>query len=71
VARVFDVPPREVMLVAAHHDDLAGARACGLGSAYIERPMEFGPSQPKNVSPRLENDLHAASLTDLADRLGC
>ena len=30
VARVFDVPPARVMLVAAHHDDLAGARACGL-----------------------------------------
>ena len=71
VARVFDVVPREVMLVAAHHDDLAGARACGLGSAYIERPLEFGPSQPKDVSPRPENDLHASSLTDLADRLGC
>jgi len=71
VARVFDVPPREVMLVAAHHDDLAGARACGLGTAYIERPMEFGPSQPKDVSPRAENDLHATSLTDLADRLDC
>jgi 2-haloacid dehalogenase len=71
VARVFDVPPQEVMLVAAHHDDLAGARACGLRTAYIERPLEFGPGQPKDVSPRPENDLHAASLIALADALGC
>ena len=71
VARVFDVAPREVMLVAAHHDDLAGARACGLGSAYIERPLEFGPGLPKDVSPRPDNDLHATSLTCLADKLGC
>jgi 2-haloacid dehalogenase len=71
VARVFDVAPREVMLVAAHHDDLAGARACGLRTAYIERPLEFGPGQPKDVSPRAENDLHAASITKLADMLGC
>jgi 2-haloacid dehalogenase len=71
VARVFDVAPQEVMLIAAHHDDLAGARACGLGTAYIERPLEFGPRQPKDVSPRAENDVHAASLLDLADRLGC
>ena len=42
VAKVFDVAPHEVMLVAAHHDDLAGARACGLRTAYIERPLEFG-----------------------------
>lgn len=69
-AKVFDVAPNEVMLVAAHHDDLAGARACGLRTAYIERPLEFGPNQPKDVSPQPENDLHAISLTALADLLG-
>jgi 2-haloacid dehalogenase len=71
VARVFDAAPHEVMLVAAHHDDLAGARACGLRTAYIERPLEFGASQPKDVSPRPENELHAANLLALADLLGC
>ncbi len=69
--KVFDVAPHEVMLVAAHHDDLAGARACGLRTAYIERPLEFGAGQPKDVSPRPENELHAASLLALADLLGC
>lgn len=57
-------------LVAAHHDDLAGARACGLRTAYIERPHEFGADQPKDVSPQPGNDLHAASLTALAQQLG-
>ena len=71
VARVFDLPPGQVMLVAAHHDDLAGARACGLRTAYVERPLEFGTAHPKDVSPHPDNDLHAASLTDLADKLGC
>lgn len=71
VARVFDVAPRDVMLVAAHHDDLAGARACGLRTAYIERPLESGPGQPKDVSPKAENELHAANLLALADLLGC
>ncbi|KQT14039.1 haloacid dehalogenase type II [Ramlibacter sp. Leaf400] len=70
VAKVFDVEPSQVMLVAAHHDDLAGARRCGLRTAYIERPLEFGAAQPKDVSPRPENDLHCSSLLDLADRLG-
>ena len=59
------------MLVAAHHDDLAGARACGLRTAYIERPLEFGAGQPKDVSPRPGNDLHCARPADLADQLGC
>jgi 2-haloacid dehalogenase len=71
VARVFDVPPARVMLVAAHHDDLAGARKCGLRTAYVERPLEFGAAQPKDVSPRPENDLHSRSLVDLAAQLGC
>ena len=69
VARVFDVPPQRVMLVAAHHDDLAAARACGLRTAYIERPLEFGAAQPKDVSPREGNDLHCSDLAALADLL--
>lgn len=71
VARVFDLPPQKVMLVAAHHDDLAGARACGLRTAYIERPLENGAARPKDVSPRPENDLHNRDLSALADLLGC
>lgn len=71
VADVFDVAPQEVMLCAAHHDDLAAARACGLQTAYIERPLEFGAAQPKDVSPQAGNDLHASSITALADLLGC
>lgn len=71
VARVFDVAPAEVLMVAAHHDDLAAARDCGLQTAYIERPLEFGPDQPKDVSPRPENTLHARDLQALADMLGC
>ncbi len=71
VAKVFDVKPSEVMLCAAHHDDLAAARACGLGTAYIERPFEFGSAQPKDVSPQAGNDLHAKNINHLADLLGC
>ncbi|MCG2592357.1 haloacid dehalogenase type II [Ramlibacter sp. XY19] len=69
VARVFDLRPEEVMLVAAHHDDLEGARACGLRTAYIERPLEFGAAHPKDVSPRPGNDLHCTNLLALADLL--
>lgn len=71
VARVFDLPPAEVMLVAAHQDDLAAARACGLQTAYIERPTEFGAAQPKDISPDCANTLHAKDLLDLAEQLGC
>jgi 2-haloacid dehalogenase len=71
VARIFDVSREEVMMVAAHQDDLDAARACGLKTAYIERPHEFGPTQEKDVAPRPENTLHAKSLVELATLLGC
>ena len=71
VAKTFDVSPDNVMLVAAHHDDLEGARACGLQTAYIERPLEFGARNSKDVSPRAANHLHARDLLDLARQLGC
>ena len=71
VAAVFDVTPSQVMLAAAHHDDLAAARTCGLRTGYIERPMEFGPARPKDVSPRADNTLHARDIGALADLLGC
>lgn len=70
VAETFEVPPEAVMLVAAHHDDLAAARACGLQTAYIERPTEFGADAVKDVSPRADNTLHARDFNDLADALG-
>lgn len=71
VANVFDLQAHEVMLCAAHHDDLAGARACGLRTAYIERPLEFGASRVKDVSPQPGNDLHVRDIQALADALGC
>jgi 2-haloacid dehalogenase len=71
VAAVFDVTPGQVMLAAAHHDDLAAARACGLRTGYIERPREFGPTRPKDVSPHPDNTLHARHIGALAGLLGC
>ena len=71
VAQVFDVTPDEVMLVAAHQDDLAHARAAGLRTAYIERPMEYGPSQKKDVSAHPDNTFHAKDLIELASLLNC
>ena len=71
VAKIFDLAPAAVMLVAAHQDDLAAARACGLQTAYIERPLEFGPTQAKDVAPNAANTLHARDLLDLATQLAC
>ncbi len=69
VARIFDVKPQEVMMVAAHHEDLEAARSYGLKTAYIDRPLEFGANNIKDVSAIPENDFHASSIINLDDQL--
>ena len=72
VADIFDVSPEEVMLVAAHKDDLVAAKACGLKTAFIERPLEFGPKVIRDDLHREGfTDFHAKDLNDLAKQLGC
>ena len=72
VAGIFDVPPEQVMLVAAHKDDLVAANACGLQTAFIERPFEFGPYVLREDLHREEfTNYHAKDLNDLATQLHC
>ena len=66
-ARLLDVEPGELMLVACHPWDLAGARAAGLRTAFVERPLEHGPGSPTRADP--EADVSVASLPELAQRL--
>ena len=51
VAKTFAAEPGQVILAAAHHSDLEAARNCGLETAYIERPFEYGREQPKDIAP--------------------
>ena len=68
-ARLLDVAPGELMMVAAHPSDLRAAAACGLRTAYIDRPTEFGPGGPREAWTAGEFDLEADSLVALAGRL--
>ena len=67
-ARLLGLAPQQVLMVAAHVDDLAAARGCGLRTAYVHRPHELGP---RGVPPATDHaaDLTVTSLTDLAARL--
>lgn len=71
VADVFGLRPEQTMLVATHKDDLAGARACGLATAFVERPLECGAGAAKDDARGHPFDLHATDFHDLADQLGC
>jgi 2-haloacid dehalogenase len=69
-AALLDVEPAEVLMVAAHGWDLAGARAAGLATAFVERPAEKGPHHPADRAADVASDLVAASFPELADLLG-
>jgi 2-haloacid dehalogenase len=70
-ARLLDLPPSRVMMVAAHNGDLAAASALGLRTAFVRRPTEYGPAQTTDLTPSQKWDYSADSMEALADRLGC
>jgi 2-haloacid dehalogenase len=65
-ADLLGVKPAELMMVAAHKDDLHAARACGLKTAFVPRPKEYGPAVKPDVSRDPAFDLHARDFNDLA-----
>ncbi|HVV08466.1 haloacid dehalogenase type II [Amycolatopsis sp.] len=67
-AALLDVRPEEVLMVACHHWDLDGARAAGLGTAFVERPLEKGPHGADRPDPA-RADLTARDFPGLADLL--
>lgn len=68
-AALLDVAPEQVLMVAAHKWDLEGARAAGLRTAFIGRPLEKGPHREADRAEDVECDLHADSFLDLATQL--
>ncbi len=61
--------PRSVLMVAAHNDDLAAARACGLKTAFVPRPTEHGPDQKSDLTASHGWDFVAPDVKNLADIL--
>lgn len=69
-ADLLGLLPEQVMMVAAHPDDLQAAQAVGFKTAFTPRLMEFGPSHTPEVPPDLCFDLVANDFHDLAAKLG-
>jgi len=66
-ARLLGVEPAALMLVAAHPLDLRGARAAGLQTAFVDRPLEYGLGSAARDDP--EADQSVGDLHELAERL--
>jgi 2-haloacid dehalogenase len=71
VCTLFEIDPQDMMLVAAHKDDLDAAQALGCRTAFVERPHEFGPHKTLDLRREPRFDFHARDFQDLADQLSC
>jgi 2-haloacid dehalogenase len=69
-ARMLGLSPSEVMMVAAHPGDLRASRKAGLRTAFVYRPLEYGPDKPGDTIPESEVDVSASDFLDLATKLG-
>ncbi len=71
---LLSMKPAEVMMVAAHKNDLHAAKACGMPTAFVRRPLEHGPDGNKDPHPDMRSerafDINADDFLDLARRLG-
>jgi len=68
-AAMLGFEPSEVMLVAAHKDDLRAAQACGLATAFVARPREKGPKVKVDVKPEPSFDYNVRDFVALARKL--
>lgn len=66
---LLDLEPREIMMVAAHRYDLDAATELGFMTAYLSRPLEFGPDGETDEADDMPYDIVAKDMNDLAEKL--
>jgi 2-haloacid dehalogenase len=67
-ADFLDLAPAEVMMVAAHLGDLRAAKAVGLRTAFVTRPLEYGPKGKPDLKAD-GVDISATDFNDLANQM--
>lgn len=67
---LLSLQPHEVMMIAAHQNDLRAAQAEGMHTAFVTRPLEFGHHRIPDLSADASFDVVATDLIDLANKLG-
>jgi 2-haloacid dehalogenase len=70
-ARLLTLQPDQVMMVAAHNNDLKAAQGLGLKTAFVARPTEYGPLQRQDFEATGAWDIVATDFGGVAERMGC
>jgi 2-haloacid dehalogenase len=69
-ADFLDLKPADVMMVAAHLGDLRASKTVGLKTAFVVRPLEYGPNGKPDLKADATVDYSAKDFNDLASQLG-
>jgi 2-haloacid dehalogenase len=70
---LLEMKPEEVMMCAAHVQDLDAAHALGLRTGFVYRPTEYGPAERVRHADKAnpgQYDVVAKDIVDLAAQLG-
>ena len=67
---LLELQSHEVMMVAAHQEDLRAAQAQGMQAAFVPRPQEYGPHNAPDLTPDPAFEVLATDFMDLAQQLG-
>ena len=70
-ARLLGLAPGQVMMVAAHKDDLDAAASTGLRTAFVARPMERGDPAKADVAPSRGSTSTRRTSWTSREQLGC
>ena len=65
----LNLEAQEVMLVAAHNQDLLSAKKYGLKTAFVLRSNEYGPSQDFDLKADPSIDVVSSDFIDLNNKL--
>ena len=68
---VIGLMPNEILMVAAHNDDLGAARSHGMKTAFVNRSYEYGEDQVKDFDADEDWDIIGDSIEDIAMKLDC
>ncbi|MEM7210808.1 MAG: haloacid dehalogenase type II [Pseudomonadota bacterium] len=68
---MMGLEPTQVMMCAAHNNDLEAASSHELRTAYINRPSEYGPDQVRDTAATGEWDIITDHIEGIAEVLGC
>ncbi len=70
-ADFLGLPTEQMMLCAAHNDDLMAARSHGYRTAFVRRPDEYGPNQKKDLKAEHDFDVVGETIVEIAEKLSC